>query len=197
MTVGTVFTNVSSIRVLCIRMLCLFCLSLAVQAEEADVPGELSIDESLLMLNGSGLRSRLFIDLYVGSLYLSHPESDASNIIQADESMAIRLSIVSSLITGEKLRDATLDGFNQAVADTSALDERISRFLRAFSEPLEVGDLFQLSWNPNSDLLVVTRNDVVVEQIEGLDFKQALFAIWLGEDPVQESLKDEMLGLAD
>ena len=33
-----------------------------------------------------------------------------------------------------------------------------------------------------------------VNLIEGLPFKQALFSIWLGEVPAQESLKEEMLG---
>ena len=193
----SVFGCLSGPKTFCINILALLCLSFAAQADEVLVPGELQVDESVLVLNGSGLRSRLFIDLYVGSLYLSHSASDASNIIQSNEPMAIRLSIVSSLITGEKLREATLDGFNRAVADTSALDERIARFLSAFSEPVEVGDQFQLSWHPAPGLLVVERNDEVVEQIEGLDFKQALFAIWLGENPVQGSLKDEMLGIAN
>ena len=31
-------------------------------------------------------------------------------------------------------------------------------------------------------------------EIPGLDLKQALFAIWLGEVPVQRSLKDALLG---
>ncbi|MDG1690515.1 MAG: chalcone isomerase family protein, partial [Flavobacteriales bacterium] len=29
----------------------------------------------------------------------------------------------------------------------------------------------------------------------GLEFKQALFGIWLGGNPADDSLKDEMLGL--
>jgi hypothetical protein len=30
--------------------------------------------------------------------------------------------------------------------------------------------------------------------IDGLDFKRALFGIWLGDKPVQKELKDKMLG---
>ena len=197
MTLVSVFGCLSGPKSLCINIVALLCLSFSAQADEVQVPSELQVDESILVLNGSGLRSRLFIDLYVGSLYLPHFGSDASKIIQSNEPMAIRLSIVSSLITGEKLRDATLEGFRHAVEDTSALDERIVKFLRAFSEPVEVGDQFQLYWHPATGLLVVERNEEVVEQIEGLDFKQALFAIWLGENPVQGSLKDEMLGIAN
>jgi len=31
-------------------------------------------------------------------------------------------------------------------------------------------------------------------QVPGLAFKQALFGIWLSDDPVQDSLKEAMLG---
>lgn len=180
-----------------VRVMFLLCLSLTAKADDVQVPEELQMDESLLVLNGSGLRSRMFIDLYVGSLYLPNEAHDAASIIISDEPMAIRLAIVSSLITSEKLRDATLEGFENAVSDTSPLDERISRFLSAFGDVVNVGDLFQLAWNSKSGMLEVHRNEQLVEQIEGLDFKQALFAIWLGDNPVQESLKDELLGLVD
>jgi hypothetical protein len=33
------------------------------------------------------------------------------------------------------------------------------------------------------------------ETIAGLDFKIALFGIWLGKDPVSTSLKEGMLGV--
>lgn len=184
-------------RSLCVSVIVMLCASWGVQAEEFDAPSTLSIGETGLLLNGSGVRSRMFIDLYVGSLYLSKDESDAQKIIDGDEPMAIQLSIVSSLITGEKLRDATMDGFRNAVGDTSRLADRIARFLGAFDEPVDVGDQFLLSWHPDSETLNVKRNAALVEQIKGKDFKQALFAIWLGDNPVQESLKHQMLGVAD
>lgn len=180
-----------------LALILLFGVGQVAQAEEFDAPSTLNIGETGLLLNGSGVRSRMFIDLYVGSLYLSKDESDAQKIIDSDEPMAIQLSIVSSLITGEKLRDATMDGFRNAVGDTSRLADRIARFLGAFDEPVDVGDQFLLSWHPDSETLNVKRNAALVEQIKGKDFKQALFAIWLGDNPVQESLKDQMLGVAD
>ena len=162
-------------RSLCLSALMFIGVAQVLHADASEVPGELQIGKTVLLLNGSGLRSRMFIDLYIGSLYLSHKDSDAKSLIESDEPMAIRLSIVSSMITGEKLRDATMDGFQNVVDDTSALDERIARFLSAFAEPVEVGDHFLLSWNASVNLLEVIRNDVLVERVEGLDFKQALF----------------------
>lgn len=184
-------------RLFCLLVLMLFSVASSLNADEFEAPREVRIGDAVLVLNGSGLRNRMFIDLYIGSLYLSRKDSDAKSVIESDEPMAIRLSIVSSIITAEKLRDATLDGFQSVLDDTVTLDDRIEQFLGAFAEPVEVGDSFLLSWNVSVNMLQVRRNDVLVEQVEGLDFKQALFAIWLGDDPAQKSLKDEMLGLTN
>jgi len=43
------------------------------------------------------------------------------------------------------------------------------------------------SWNKLSDLQI--KNKLV----QGLDFKKALFGIWLSDNPVQENLKNDML----
>ena len=44
------------------------------------------------------------------------------------------------------------------------------------------------------DAVYLSKNDNQIGKFEGLAFKQALFSIWLGDIPAQESLKDEMLG---
>ena len=40
---------------------------------------------------------------------------------------------------------------------------------------------------------MVYKNGKEVGVVEGLDFKKALFAIWLGEDPADDDLKEAML----
>jgi hypothetical protein len=32
------------------------------------------------------------------------------------------------------------------------------------------------------------------EEIDGFDFKKAVFGIWLGKEPAQENLKTDLLG---
>ena len=62
----------------------------------------INISGESIQFNGAGLREKFFLDLYVGSLYLSNKTKDASTIINANETMAITLDIVSGLISSEK-----------------------------------------------------------------------------------------------
>lgn len=177
---------------LLVTLVCVFPVFSEALAEQPKP--SVSIGGSQLLLMGSGMRSRMFIDLYVGSLYVSNLAQSADAVIVDDKPMAIGLEVESSLITSDKLKDATKDGFEKSIGDTSAMDARIEKLLSAFDGPVAVGDQFYLAWNPTANAIQVVRNGEVIESVLGLDFKRALFGIWLGDDPVQDSLKEGMLG---
>ena len=77
-------------------------LSSALEIEGVEMPDTLEAGKYGLILNGAGVRTKLFMDLYVAGLYLKAKSSDAETILAADEPMAIRLEIVSGMITSEK-----------------------------------------------------------------------------------------------
>ena len=53
--------------------------------------------------------------------------------------------------------------------------------------------MYDFIYTPNKGIELY-KNTKLIEVIEGLAFKQALFGIWLSDNPVQTSLKKEMLG---
>jgi hypothetical protein len=94
----------------------------AIEIQGVNIPQSISVDQQELILNGAGVRSKFFIKLYVGGLYLKQKGSDPQKIIQADEPMAIRLHIISSMITSERMEDATREGFiNSTKGNTAEL----------------------------------------------------------------------------
>ena len=158
------------------------------------IPQQMPAADTQLLLNGAGLRDKFMIDLYVGGLYLPKKSADAAAIIAADEPMALRLLIVSSRITSENMSEATLEGFQNSLGDKlAAMQPRIDQFMRSFKEPIKEGDVFEMLYLPGAGV-VISKNGNALNTVEGLDFKAALFAIWLGEEPAQQSLKVEMLG---
>ena len=148
-----------------------------------------------LKLNGGGIREKLWIDLYVGGLYLQQKSSDAQQIIKADQPMAIYMEIVSTLITSEKMIEAVNEGFqNSTKGNTKALEKEIASFRSAFSEPIVENDRYTIFYTPGKGV-VVSKNNKHITTIKGLGFKKALFGIWLCDEPADENLKEGMLGL--
>ena len=166
----------------------------AAKVAGVELEESLSIGSHEMTFNGAGLRKRLFIKLYVGSLYLANASSDASAIIEADEAMSIRINVLSDLLTRNKMIKALKDGFRKATGgNTAAIQPQIDQMLDSMQEKIRPGDSYTLSYEPGVGTHIM-RGDETLSTIEGLAFKQALFGIWLSDSPAQASLKKAMLG---
>lgn len=155
----------------------------------------IKVGEQNLSFNGAGLREKMFLDLYVGALYLETKTKDANKIMNNDESMAITLDIVSSLITSDKMITAINEGFENATkGKTAPLKEKIQQFKDAFKDEIVKGDRFVIAYTKAGGTSV-SKNGKTVKTIPGYDFKKALFGIWFCDEPADEDLKEGMLGL--
>jgi len=170
-------------------------LASAVEIAGVKVADQLKLGETTLELNGAGVRSKWFFDLYVGSLYLPEKTEDASAILAKDEIQIIQLAIISDMITSEKMQAATREGFDNSLGgNTEPLQTEIDQFLTFFAEPIQDGDKFVIAYFPGTGIDVMKNNKTVGSIASGVDFKQAVFGIWLSSKPAQKDLKKSMLG---
>jgi hypothetical protein len=160
-----------------------------------DVPETLESGGSPLVLNGAGIRTRVFLDVYVGGLYLKRKSADAAAIVDADEPMAVKLWIVTGLITNDEMQKSIEEGFQKSTrGNTAPIREKIDALIGVYAEEIDDGDIFELVYLPGQGL-IVRKNGIYTATIEcGLSFKRALFGIWLSDRAVQTSLKRGMLG---
>lgn len=146
-----------------------------------------------LLLNGAGVRTKWFIDLYATGLYVPKKTSAEEEIINCDCVQAFRIVIISSLITTENFNEAIDEVFiKSAGGNTKAIDERIARFKKALGTGLKTGTEFYLVYEPNKGLKVF-RDGKYKDTIPGLDFKQATMKLWIGENCVSDDLKSKLL----
>ncbi|WP_298439360.1 chalcone isomerase family protein [uncultured Ferrimonas sp.] len=171
-------------------------LSGAQAATVADVELQPTIDVQGQSLNyyGAGIRSKFFMKLYVGSLYAQQAGLSAQAVISGDSISAVRLNILSSMITSERMIDTIEAGFEQASNGNMApLRQRINNFVAVFDQAIEVGDQFTLVSLPGEGVEAY-KNGQLLTVVQGDDFRQTLFAIWLGDEPADDKLKRKMLG---
>ncbi len=158
------------------------------------MPETLKSGGDTLVLNGAGQRTKFFIDAYVSGLYLKQKNRSAAAIINAEEKMAIRLHITSSLISGKRMAEATNDGFNKSTnGKTASLRSRIDRFISVFKAGIKKGDAYNIIYFPGTGIKVYKNGEYKLT-VKGKDMKRALFGIWIGQKPPTSKLKKQMLG---
>ena len=149
------------------------------------------VGDHRLLLNGMALRSRYSFKVYVAGLYLENTSKDAGAIASSDQVKSMRLAILRSL-KGKQVSEAIEEGFEKnSKAQLAALKPRLDK-LGGMIPNVEKGDDIVLTYVPGKGTVVSVKG-AEKGVIEGKDFADALFAVWLGANPVQDDLKKELL----
>lgn len=149
-----------------------------------------------LILNGVGLREKLWVDVYVGSLYLPQKSSDVAVILSRPGPWRVQLDFVYKEVAREKLLEGWREGFekNQTPEALTRLRTRIEQFYDYFDTSAVKKDRYVFDYIPAQGTRI-SKNQQQLGLIPGEDFKNALLEIWLGNYPADKKLKKGMLGL--
>jgi hypothetical protein len=150
----------------------------------------------VLQLNGVGLREKFWVDIYVGSLYLPAKNSNVAEILSTPTAYRLQMDFVYKEVAKKKLLRAWRDGFekNQDEKTMAKLKSRAEQFYSYFDVNAVKGDRYVLDYIPGTGTKI-TRNEKLQGVIAGVDFKNALLEIWLGNFPADSGLKKGLLGL--
>lgn len=162
--------------------------------EGVRLPDSVNLEGKKVSLNGAGIRTKFFFDIYVGALYLSLPATSAEAAIMSPLPKRVTMDMLYDEVEAQKLIDGWTTGFkkNQSGKNFAALQDRLSKFNALFSDAHK-GDQFVFDFLSDGSTQVTLKGQAA-GVIEGADFQQALLRVWLGEQPADHDLKRAMLG---
>lgn len=181
------------------RLLVLMLLLWALPASAIEVAGvkladNVKVGGSELVLNGAGIRTRIIFKVYVGALYLTEKKATAAEALAQNGAKRVSLTLLRDL-SAQQLNEAFENGMqaNNSAAEIEAMKPRIAQLLSLFSDGKE-GDVILIDYLPGSGTVVTLNGASKGKPIPGEDFYRALLRIWLGDKPVDDDLKQAMLG---
>ena len=149
-----------------------------------------------LVLNGAGLRKRLFFQVYAMGLYLPQKAAAAREAIEAAGPKRIAIHMLRD-VGAEQFSEALAEGIraNHPQAEAQALEPRVRELAAIMAEVGEAkkGMAITLDWTGTGTQVLIDGKPAG-NPIAGEDFYRGLLRIWLGEHPVQEDLKKALLG---
>ena len=168
----------------------------AATLDELTFPDQITLagTNTPLQLNGVGWRTKFVFRIYAGALYTEKKVHSFDEVKKLTGPNRVLMHFVYSEVGRDKLRDAWIEGFeeNTSAAQFRQLKARIDTFNAMFPD-LKEGDVVLLDYIPGYGTQVTIKGEVK-GVIEGRDFNQALLAVWLGEEPADDDLKEAMLG---
>jgi hypothetical protein len=167
-------------------------LSHAADVAGVKIPDTMTVDGKTLKLNGAGVRKKAIFKVYVAGLYVETPSKDAAALISSNQVKSMRLHMLRD-VEGAKISGAIAEGF--ALNSSAAMPQLKGRLdqLAKLIPDVKEGEEIALTWVPDKGTEVGARG-TNTGTIEGRDFADALFAVWLGPKPVQDDLKRALTG---
>jgi len=165
--------------------------SQAAEIEGVEFAERVRAGDTELVLHGTGLlRYRVVFKGYVAGLYLG--EESTTDAVLSSAPRRLEISYFWA-IDAEDFAEATIEGISRNVDDATfeSLRDRIDQ-INALYEDVEPGDRYALTYVPGRGT-ELSKNDLPIGRIRGSDFAAALFAIWLGEEPLDRGLRDTLL----
>ena len=153
-----------------------------------------------LVLNGFGMRTKFIVKVYAAGLYLPKKESTVADVLKADGPRRMQLVMMRD-ISSDDFGDAFMTGLNNNVDKTekSKIVSQISKFGEMFAllEGLKKGDVLNLDWIPGVGTQSQLNGKNIGEAVPDLVFYNSVLKIWLGDKPVDSSLKPKLLAPAE
>lgn len=153
---------------------------------------ELIVSDYQLQLKGTALlRYLVFIEAYAGALYLPVD-------IRGDQALKdIPRHLVLDYRVGIQAKDfgkATTIKIKESLSNEvyNRLAPKVEQLNQLYRD-VNSGDRYALTYIPGKGT-TLSYNAIPLGTIEGVEFSKALFSIWIGENPIDESFRDKLLG---
>ena len=150
-----------------------------------------------LALNGLGLRSMLFIKVYVAGLYLEERASTFRVIANMPGPKRLQLRMLRKAGADDFI-EALVEGFedNTSKAELVQLSARMQQLTQSINAigSVVTGDSLNFDFVPGEGTLITVNGVKKGTVIKGADFYNAVLKIFVGEYPMDEGLKAALLG---
>ncbi|MFZ6674851.1 chalcone isomerase family protein [Undibacterium sp. Xuan67W] len=149
-----------------------------------------------LKLNGAGIRYKAIFKVYAAGLYLSSKKTTVPDVLASTGPRRVTLVMLRDL-SNEEFGRGFMSGIQQNT-DKAEKGKLTMQFLRlgelfASVPELKKGDIMLTDWVPGVGTTFYLNGKKLGEPYPDIAFNNALLRIWLGEKPVDSSLKKAML----
>ncbi|MCU6434588.1 chalcone isomerase family protein [Undibacterium sp. Jales W-56] len=149
-----------------------------------------------LKLNGAGIRYKAIFKVYAAGLYLPSKKTTVPDVLATTGPRRVTIVMLRDL-SNEEFGRGFMSGIQQNTdkAEKSKLTMQFLRLGELFASvpELKKGDIMLTDWVPGVGTTFYLNGKKLGEPYPDIAFNNALLRIWLGEKPVDTSLKKAML----
>jgi hypothetical protein len=168
-----------------------------VELEGVKLEPTVQVGGATLQLNGAGIRTRAVFKVYVAGLYVPQKANSAAALLAQKGPRRVAITMLRS-VDADTFAGSLNDGLRanlseQQLAAMKTQIDALNANMKTIGEAKK-GDVIHFEFTPDAGTRVVVNGQARGAAIPGDDFFTAVLRIWLGDKPVDGSLKKGMVG---
>jgi len=150
-----------------------------------------------LVLSNAGVRIKVLFKVYALGIYLNEKKTTVPDILGAPGPKRFKLVMMRD-VSGEEFGSSFMGAINKNLEkdEKTKFVNQLLKFGEMFETigALKKGDVILSDWVPGTGTVLTLNGKPIVEPLPDAQFYNALLKIWLGNNPVDTSLKPVLLG---
>jgi hypothetical protein len=168
-----------------------------VELEGVKFEPTVQVGGAALQLNGAGIRTRAVFKVYAAGLYVPQKATSAAALLGQKGPRRVVIGMLRN-VDADSFAGALNDGLKanlseQQLAGFKSQIDALNANLKAVGEAKK-GDLIHFEFTPEAGTRVLVNGQARGSAIPGDEFFAAVLRIWIGDKPVDASLKKALVG---
>jgi hypothetical protein len=169
----------------------------AVEIEGVKFEPTVQVGGTPLQLNGAGVRTRAIFKVYAAGLYVPQKANSAPALLAQKGPRRMVISMLRN-VDADSFSGALNDGLRANLTEPQLAGfksqiEALNANLKAVGE-VKKGDVIHFEFTPDAGTRVIVNGQPRGNAIAGEEFFAAVLRIWIGDKPVDGSLKKGLVG---
>jgi hypothetical protein len=150
-----------------------------------------------LKLNGAGLRTKVIFKVYAAGLYLAEKKTTVPDVLTTSGPRRVSITMLRE-VSSDEFGKSFMEGLssNTDKVERTRILPQTMKFGEVFAQiqTLKKGDQMLLDWIPGEGTQCYLNGKKLGDLMPDVAFYNAVLRIWLGDKPVDSSLKPALLG---
>ena len=169
-----------------------------VEVEGVKLDSTAQIGPAKLVLNGAGVRVKVFFKVYVAGLYVPQKATDSATLLAQKGPRRISITMLRN-VDADSFSASLNDGLRDNHSETQFASlkpqlDALTGILKSVGEAKK-GDVIHFEYLPESGTRVTVNATPRGAPIPGEEFFTSVLRIWLGDKPADSGLKKAMIGV--
>ncbi len=180
-----------NIILLLFTLLCFGTEAAALNVNGMSIEPSAKVGDELLQHNGSALRKKFFIKIYLGSLYTFKPVRSSKELFNLHGGKLIRMTFIYSRVTRLNIIGAFAEGiYRNSPTLSGSAEEKV--FYSWFKNDFVEGDVVDLAIDRDGTVSAY-HNFIKLGSIHSPKLAKGILQIYFGDVPADKKLKKGML----